>query len=82
MKKNNSRLNPESREQAFVFQFEDDVRVLKSLALRDNECFRKHLAVMQAHINAYNSTKLQKKCADSEKKQKEVNDFVKGQSID
>lgn len=57
-----SRIDPVNREQAFAYQFEDDVKVLHSMAVLDREAFRKHLAVMQAHIDAYNNMELQEQC--------------------
>lgn len=56
---------PNTREEAFAYQFEDDVKILHSLARRDKESFKKHLAVLQAHIDAYNNEDLQKTCADA-----------------
>lgn len=64
-----SRLDPLTREQAFAYQFEDDVKLLRSISLtsRDNKtAFEKQLAVLQAHIDAYNNKKLQKACKDAE----------------
>lgn len=41
MEKNNDRLNPKNKQEAYCFQLEDDIRVLRCLALSE-------------HKNAYN----------------------------
>jgi hypothetical protein len=64
---------PNTREEAFAYQFEDDVKMLHSLAILNKEGFKKHLAILQAHIDAYNNVELQKDCEEAEirhKKQK------------
>ncbi len=58
-----SKFSPKSREEAFAYQFEDDVKILHSMAATNStESFKKHLAILQAHIDAYNSLSLQKTC--------------------
>ena len=60
---------PDTREEAFAYQFEDDVKILHSMAaIKSKESFRKHLAVLQAHIDAYNNLDLQKSCQQAEVK--------------
>jgi hypothetical protein len=65
-----SRQLPNTREEAFAYQFEDDVKILHSLARLSKESFKKHLAVLQAHIDAYNDEGLQKSCEAAEIKHK------------
>lgn len=48
-----SKLEPKTREEAFVHQFEDDVKKLKSLSILNKEAFKQNLATLQAHIDAY-----------------------------
>lgn len=62
-----SRQFPSSREEAFAFQFEDDVKIIKSMSVLSKEAFVKQLSVLQAHIRAYNNKNLQKQCAIAEK---------------
>lgn len=51
-----SRLSPKNREEAFTYQFEDDVKVL--LATSHNvESFKKSLATLKIHIKTYESIK-------------------------
>jgi hypothetical protein len=49
----NERLEPRNREQAFSYQFEDDVRVLKALSLIGEKEFKKGLQTLRDHMNAY-----------------------------
>jgi GTPase involved in cell partitioning and DNA repair len=65
-----SKLDPKTREQAFAYQFEDDVKMLHSMSLLSKDGFKKHLAILQAHIDAYNDASLQKSCKDAEIKHK------------
>lgn len=48
-----SRQLPKTREEAFAYQFEDDVKILYLMS-SSKEDFKKHLAVLQARIDAYN----------------------------
>jgi len=48
-----SKFDPKTREQAFAYQFEDDVKKLKSLSLLNKEAFKQKLSTLQAHIDAY-----------------------------
>src|SRR5688572_5481401 len=55
------RLNPKNREQAFAFQFEDDVKLLKSLSSvqgTDNTAFKQALITLKSHISVYEDPKL------------------------
>lgn len=61
---------PSTREEAFAYQFEDDVKILHSMALSSKEGFKRYLAVLQAHIDAYNNSELQKSCEEAERKYK------------
>jgi hypothetical protein len=61
---------PKTREQAFAYQFEDDVKILHSMSLISKEGFKKHLAILQAHIDAYNNLDLQNSCEEAERKHK------------
>lgn len=65
-----SRFDPKTREEAFAYQFEDDVKIIFSLGLLSKEAFKKHLSILQAHIDAYNNEDLQKACLDAEQKYK------------
>jgi len=48
-----SKIDPKTREQAFAYQFEDDVKKLKSISLLNKEAFKQNLATLQAHIDSY-----------------------------
>jgi hypothetical protein len=50
-----SRELPKSRAEAFSYQFEDDVKMLKSLSVLDNNTFDIYLNVLQSHIDLYKS---------------------------
>lgn len=65
---NMSKQLPNTREEAFAYQFEDDVKKLHSLSLLSKDAFKKHLAILQAHIDAYNNLDLQKSCEEAERK--------------
>ena len=54
-----SRLNPENREEAFTYQFEDDVKMLRACALNGQDTFKKALDTLKTHISTYE--KLSKK---------------------
>lgn len=53
-----SRLDPKNREQAFAYQFEDDVRVLHNISLAEPDKFEKGLSTLEAHIAAYRNKRL------------------------
>ena len=72
-----SRIDPKNREEAFAHQFEDDVKILHSLALLNKESFKKHLAVVQAHIDAYNDKGLQESCDDAVHRHKVQQAYMK-----
>jgi hypothetical protein len=65
-----SKLLPNTREEAFAYQFQDDVKILYSMSLLNKEAFKKHLGILQAHIDAYNNIELQKNCEQAEIKHK------------
>lgn len=67
---------PNTREEAFAYQFEDDVKMLRSLSLLDKDAFKKYLVVLQAHIDAYNNIKLQKSCEEAELKYKAQKQYM------
>ena len=71
-----SKMFPDSREEAFAYQFEDDARRLHSMAKLGKEEFKKYLAVLQSHIDAYNDPGLQKACEDAEEKHKQQKVFM------
>lgn len=67
-----SRLDPKNREDAFCYQFEDDVRVLKCHASGGDEAgFEKMLQTLEVHIAAYRNKNLRKKSIAVAKKHKE-----------
>lgn len=49
-------LSPKNREVAYVCQLHDDVRVLYALANNSPESFRRGLATIEAHIEAYRAS--------------------------
>ena len=63
-----SRQLPNSREEAFAYQFEEDVKLLLPMGLLSKEGFKKQLGLLQARIDAYNNLDLQKSCEDAAKK--------------
>ena len=67
---------PNNREEAFVYQFEDDIKMLKSLCNLSKDGFKKHLSILQAHIDAYNNKELQKKCQEAEEKHLKTKEFL------
>jgi len=49
-----NKMNPKNKEIAFSYQFEDTVRLLKSLAnLGQTEAFKQMLQTLKMHINTY-----------------------------
>ncbi len=44
---------PKNREEAFCFQFEDDVKMLHSVALVGESYFKQGLETLKTHIAAY-----------------------------
>jgi len=73
-----SKLDPRNREEAFSWQFEDDVKMLRSISMLDNQqSFDKALQTLLAHIKAYYSTRLIKKTKAAEKKYNEQKEFIK-----
>jgi hypothetical protein len=48
-----SKHKPNSKEEAFAYQLEYDVKLIMSLSLLNKEAFRTHLQVLQGHINSY-----------------------------
>lgn len=59
--KKDSRLDPRNREEAFAYQFEDDVRVLHACALAGETHFEKALQTIEIHISAYRNKNLRKR---------------------
>ena len=46
--------NPKTKEQAFAYQFQDDIKLLKSLAMLDRPFeFSQHLQVLKMNIQTY-----------------------------
>lgn len=69
---------PDTREEAFAFQFEDDVKILHQMAaIKNKESFRRHLVILQAHIDAYNNLDLQKSCEEAEVKDKIQKEYMR-----
>mgnify|MGYP006316393667 CR=1 FL=1 len=61
-----SRFDPKNREEAYVYQFEDDVSILRSMcALGNKEGFEQRLELLRAHIVAYFNEELRKSCEDA-----------------
>jgi len=57
-----SRIEPKNRMEAFCYQFEDDVKLLKALALVGRDAaFWQSLNTLKAHIKAYESNKISSK---------------------
>jgi hypothetical protein len=49
-----SRYSPKNNLEALTYQLEDDVKVLRCLSLMpDSEGFKKHIKVMQVHIECW-----------------------------
>ena len=48
-----SRLDPKNREEAYSYQFEDDVKVLKTMSKTSPHEFKKALDVLRTHIVTY-----------------------------
>ena len=48
-----SRLNPKNREEAFTYQFEDDVKVLRACAHNSEDAFNRALTTLETHIKSY-----------------------------
>lgn len=48
-----TRLEPRSTEEAFCFQFSDDIRVMRAMAYKSRDAFNKALGVLEQHIAAY-----------------------------
>lgn len=72
-----SKNSPNTREEAYAYQFESDVKTLHSMALLSKEAFKKHLAVLQSHIDAYNNQELQKASEESARKYEARKEWVK-----
>lgn len=45
-----SRLEPKNTEEAFTYQFEDDVKVLRACSHNNTESFMKQLRILKIHI--------------------------------
>ena len=72
-----SRLEPINREDAFTYQFEEDVRVLKCLARQGEADFEKGLQTLEAHISAYRNKNLRKASEKAQKKNAETQAYLK-----
>ena len=71
-----SRLDPKNREEAFTYQFEDDVKMLKVASLSGEKEFEQVLKRLEVHIGAYRSKRLRNMCAKAEKKSKEQDAYI------
>lgn len=65
-----SKYEPINREDAFAYQFEDDVKVLKQLALVNEDTFEKGLKTLEAHIAAYRNKTLKRTVTKTKNKHK------------
>jgi hypothetical protein len=75
---NMSKQFPDTREEAFAYQFEDDVKILHQMAaMKSKESFRKQVAILQAHIDSYNNLDLQKSCEQAEVKHKIQKEYMR-----
>ncbi len=72
-----SRIDPKNREEAFTYQFQDDVKMLKVASLSGEKAFEQVLQRLEANIGAYRSKRLRNKCAKAEVKSKESNEYMK-----
>lgn len=48
-----SRLDPKTREEAFSYQFEDDVKMLKAVSRLSSDSFKSSLQTLKSHIESY-----------------------------
>ena len=72
-----SRLDPKNREEAFAYQFEDCVKLLRGVSPYGEKEFEKVLGTLEAHILAYRSTRLKNDCKKVEKRNKEIDEYMK-----
>ena len=72
-----SRLDPKSREEAFTYQFQDDVKMLKVASLSGEKEFEQVLTRIEANIGAYRSKRLRNMCSKVQAKSKESNKYMK-----
>lgn len=72
-----SRLDPKNREEAFTYQFQDDMKMLKVASLHGEKEFEQVLQRLEASIGAYRSKRLRNQCAKAEKKSNESNKYMK-----
>ena len=66
-----SRLDPKNREEAFTYQFEDDIKVLRCAATQGATEFEQALSTLEIHIVAYRSKRLKNVSAKVKEKRKE-----------
>lgn len=64
------RYNPKNRQEAFCFQFEDTLQVLKGTS-HNEDVFDRNIVLLKAQIKAYESEKLRESCRISEEVTKE-----------
>lgn len=67
-----SRLNPQNREVAFAYQFQDEAKGLLAIALVSPEAFEQRLMMFETLIKAYRSKRLRKQCEKAQAKHAEV----------
>lgn len=63
-----SRIDPKNREEAFTYQFQDDVKMLKVASLHGEKEFEQVLQRIEATIGAYRNKRLRKNCEKAKKK--------------
>ena len=72
-----SRIDPKNREEAFMYQFEDDMKILSSSSKRGEEAFEKAIDILESHIKAYRSKRLKNAIKKVQNKTKEREAYMK-----
>lgn len=76
-----SRLDPKNREEAFSYQLEDDVKMLKVASLSGEKEFEQALQRLETTINAYKNKRLRNDCLTnpcvSPNKMKQITRLIK-----
>lgn len=72
-----SRFEPKNREEAFTYQFEDDVKMLRAIAFEGEKKFEHALSTLEGHILAYRSARLKTACKKTKKKNEEREKYMK-----
>lgn len=72
-----SRIDPKNREEAFTYQFQDDVKMLKVASLHGEKEFEQVLQRMEATISAYRNKRLRNACEKAQDKSKKTEEFIK-----